>query len=151
MMRTRVLQFQSKVFWVLYLGCFLGCATRAERPCTDGGVAPWSTGEPGKGSKKCQQVQGPDGKFINEGRYVEWHPNGVRAIEGEYVRGLKTGKWTEWDDTGKKLAERWYEQGRETPNRDEKTQALEKAVPPPLIFKPGFKDPQPATGPEPKK
>jgi hypothetical protein len=96
------------------------CVTVAAHPCTKGSQAARADGKVGKGTKQCVQVKDASGAYVNHGKYVEWHPNGVRALEGEYVGGFKNGKWLEWDETGRKLAEKWFEAGNEVPGREEK-------------------------------
>jgi hypothetical protein len=97
----------------------LGCVTVAAHPCTKGGQPAHDDGKIGKGTKQCLQVRDTSGSYVNQGKYTEWHPNGQRALEGEYAAGLKTGKWTEWDDQGRKLSEKWYEGGQLIPGREE--------------------------------
>lgn len=97
-----------------------GCVTLASHPCTQGGQPAFDDGKVGKGTKQCIQVKDTNGNYINQGKYIEWHKNGVRAIEGEYVGGFKTGKWIEWDNQGRKLKEKWFESGNEVPGREEK-------------------------------
>src|SRR4051794_11833842 len=87
-----------------------GCSTTVSKPCSTGGQSP-REGPQIKGTKQCIQMKDRSGKFINHGRYIEWHPNGKRALEGEYKGGLKTGKWSEWDDKGHLLNEKWFEDG----------------------------------------
>ena len=96
-----------------------GCVTRAAHPCTKGSQPARDDGKVGKGTKQCLQAKDTTGAYVNHGKYLEWHPNGVLALEGEYVGGFKTGKWTEWDDKGRKLSEKWYETGNLVPGREE--------------------------------
>jgi len=87
------------------------CATIVSKPCATGGEPPRST--PFKGTKQCIQRKDPAGRYLNDGKYVEWYPNGNLALQGEYKMGRKTGKWMEWDIDGKKISERWFEDGQE--------------------------------------
>lgn len=103
-----------------FLAAQTACVTVAQHPCTKGGQPARADGKIGKGTKQCLQVRDTSGNFVNQGRYVEWHTNGVRAIEGEYAGGFKTGKWIEWDEQGRKLTEKWFEGGNEVPGREEK-------------------------------
>jgi hypothetical protein len=116
------MDFRAVRFPLLTIALLLGvaCATVASHPCTKGGQPAFDDGKVGKGTKQCVQVKDSSGAYINQGKYVEWHPNGVRAIEGEYAGGFKTGKWIEWDDQGRKLKEKWFEGGNEVPGREEK-------------------------------
>lgn len=97
-----------------------GCVTVAAHPCIKGGQPAFDNGKVGKGTKQCLQAKDANGTYVNQGKYIEWHPNGVRAIEGEYLGGFKTGKWIEWDEQGRKLKEKWFEGGNEVPGREEK-------------------------------
>ena len=40
------------------------------------------------------------------GKWIEWHDNGIKAMEGEYLDGEEHGKWTEWYYNGE-LAQEW--------------------------------------------
>ena len=40
-----------------------------------------------------------------EGRWVLWHRNGSRRLEGDFAEGLATGKWVAWDREGDHYAE----------------------------------------------
>lgn len=42
------------------------------------------------------------------GRWVEYHPNGQKAAEGEYSFGSRKGPWTLYDASGRKIAEGPY-------------------------------------------
>jgi MORN repeat variant len=39
-------------------------------------------------------------KGERDGRFVEWHRNGVRAREGAFAGGAKDGRWTVWRESG---------------------------------------------------
>ena len=65
------------------------------------------------GSRQCEQAKNRSGAFVNHGAYVEWYPDGRRALQGEYHYGVKHGKWTRWDATGKIVFERFYKEGTE--------------------------------------
>jgi len=44
--------------------------------------------------------------FMNkDGLTIEYHANGNKKSEGNYVNGLKEGKWTEWHENGLKASE----------------------------------------------
>ena len=38
--------------------------------------------------------------FSREGKYLEFHPNGVQYIKGKYSRNLKSGKWQYFSEAG---------------------------------------------------
>ncbi|OFZ00060.1 MAG: hypothetical protein A2Z97_16215 [Bdellovibrionales bacterium GWB1_52_6] len=95
--------------FIFFIGTLAGCAAKAHRPCSEGGEP--SREKTIRGTKQCLQVRDRNGKFVNDGDFVEWHPNGQRAGEGEYKMGAKHGKWTEWDERGKKISEKYFENG----------------------------------------
>lgn len=84
------------------------------RPCTEGGEAP-RPGLNDRVTKQCFQKKEPSGRWVNDGPYIQWHPNGKRWVTGEYKMGAKNGKWEEWDPSGKKLSEKHYRNGKEVP------------------------------------
>lgn len=45
------------------------------------------------------------------GKYIEWHMNGVKKFEGEWKEDKKNGKYTEWDNDGKKIKEEEWKDG----------------------------------------
>lgn len=96
------------------------CVSGPRRPCTDGGQPAWEKSPGWKGNRRCNQRRNTDGAWVNDGKYVEWFPDGKRALEGEYKMGVKTGKWFEWDEKGKLVSERWFEDGKETTTRETK-------------------------------
>ncbi|QDE91596.1 hypothetical protein BHS06_22895 [Myxococcus xanthus] len=49
----------------------------------------------------CIKSNDPRGAQIAHGAYVEYHPNGQKAAEGQFADGLKVGTWTFYDATGK--------------------------------------------------
>lgn len=98
---------------------YTGCVTIAQHPCTKGGQPAHDDGKVGKGTKQCLQVRDGNGGYVNQGAYTEWHANGQRAFDGEYLNGFKNGKWREWDDKGVLLSEKWYESGQPVPGREE--------------------------------
>ena len=94
-----------------------GCASAPARYCSQTGQAAREGAAPFKGNKQCTLKKGPDGRFVKEGPYVEWFPNGQPALTGEFKDGKKTGKWIEWEESGKIVSERWFDNGVETPTR----------------------------------
>lgn len=46
-------------------------------------------------------------------RFVSWHPNGQKAMEGAYADGTKTGPWVEWYADGKIKVRGEYSRGEE--------------------------------------
>src|SRR5947209_4099455 len=99
---------------LLFLCCcgwLCGCAGAPSHPCSDGGAPARET--PFRGNRQCEQRRGPDGKYVNDGIYREWHPNGRLALEGHYREGRQDGRWTLWDENGRKISERVYDNGVE--------------------------------------
>lgn len=96
-------------FGLLFL---VGCSTAASHPCQE-------AGEPARdgkwpGTRQCvQSYDKASGRHLNDGRYIDWYPNGKRALVGEYKMGKKHGSWTSYDENGKKLWEKWYIEGKE--------------------------------------
>lgn len=89
--------------------------TTRRHPCLDGGEPPRDV--PFNGDRKCNQKRGPDGKYVNNGLYREWHPNGKLALEGYYKMGKKDGQWTEYDPTGHKVSTQYFDNGEEAPEK----------------------------------
>ncbi len=91
----------------LGLGLLAFSACTTFRPCTEGGNL---KGIPViKGNRQCYQKKNREGKYINDGKFIQWHPNGVVAIEGAFKAGDKTGTWYFFDEKGKKTAEKNFE------------------------------------------
>jgi antitoxin component YwqK of YwqJK toxin-antitoxin module len=44
------------------------------------------------------------------GKWIGWHKNGIKKIEGEYKAGKKEGKWIEWHENGIKMSEEEYKE-----------------------------------------
>ncbi len=91
------------------------CMTTRPHPCVEGGEP--ARDVPFKGDRRCAQKRGPDGKYINNGYYQEWHPNGKLALEGNYKMGKKDGVWNEYDATGHKVSSKYFDEGVEAPEK----------------------------------
>lgn len=48
-----------------------------------------------------------------DGKWNEWHRNGVKSQEGSYKAGLEDGSWTKWREDGSKESERSFKNGKE--------------------------------------
>ncbi len=117
---------------------FSACATLPRLPCSEGGQKARENAVKGDHpNKQCYQRLDRNKKWVNDGPYIEWHPNGKRALLGEYRMGLKHGKWEEWDDVGKPLYEKHFVDGKEVPrfNTPDKPIKVEQAAP--VAAKPG--------------
>jgi antitoxin component YwqK of YwqJK toxin-antitoxin module len=45
------------------------------------------------------------------GKWIGWHDNGAKAIEGEYLNGVRENKWKYWHDNGQKKCLEHYKNG----------------------------------------
>lgn len=103
-------------FPALLLQLTSGCAI--SRPCAEGGDVSWPNTI--KGNKQCHQKRLSNGSYVNDGGYVQWHPNGKIAVEGVFKDGRKHGVWNQYDETGRKILEKYYRDGVETSPEREK-------------------------------
>lgn len=56
----------------------------------------------------------PDGsRWIRDGLFQAFHPNGMLASEGTYREGLEDGKWRDFHENGQLAAEGAYIRGNE--------------------------------------
>lgn len=109
--------FELNCFVFLLLSNLLGaCVTQPYRPCTGGEQPAHYPLTPFQGIKKCDQVKDETGKFVNNGKYMEWYPNEKISTVGEYKNGKKTGRWIHYDENGNKLEDTYYQNGREIPS-----------------------------------
>ncbi|ABF88080.1 MORN variant repeat protein [Myxococcus xanthus DK 1622] len=51
------------------------------------------------------------GARTSHGAYVEYHPNGVKAAQGQFENGLKVGTWTFYDASGNKRGTAEFKDG----------------------------------------
>ncbi len=47
-------------------------------------------------------------KYLEDGSFKYFHPNGKIESEGEFVKGIKVGSWKRYDATGKRKQDRYY-------------------------------------------
>ncbi len=66
-----------------------------------------------RGDKVCYQKQLPNGKVVDNGRYIQYFPSGKLFLEGNFKEGEKDGYWFQYDEKGKKVLEKYYENGME--------------------------------------
>jgi len=60
-------------------------------------------------------VKKAEGQYIDgkkEGLWISWHRNGERESEGEYIDGQRDGRWREWDPDGKLIKEEYLVDGK---------------------------------------
>lgn len=100
---------------LVYCAGLGGCSSKPFRPCSEGGQAPREDGSQFRGTKRCYQLPDSTGRYVNDGKYFEWHLNEKVAIEGEYEMGKKTGRWVEYDDSGNKISDKYFKEGKEIP------------------------------------
>ena len=75
----------------------------AEIPFEDGGI-----------QLRYGRKLSPDGsRWIREGLFRAYHPNGSLASEGTYLDGVEDGVWRDYHDNGQIAAEGEYSQGVE--------------------------------------
>jgi antitoxin component YwqK of YwqJK toxin-antitoxin module len=53
-----------------------------------------------------------DNRYVADGYYREYHPNGQKFIEGTYSNGRQDGVWTYWYENGTKNRQVTYENGK---------------------------------------
>jgi antitoxin component YwqK of YwqJK toxin-antitoxin module len=53
-----------------------------------------------------------DDQVINHGKYTEYHPNGKKFSEGNYVNGVHDGTWNFWHDNGQLAKTVVFKNGR---------------------------------------
>lgn len=97
---------------------FLMQACAVAHPCLEGGDIQF--GPAIKGNRTCEQQRGQDGKYLNHGKYIQWHPNGAVAVEGNFKDGHKEGIWMQYNEGGKKIKEVFFEKDIETSRGGEK-------------------------------
>ncbi len=66
------------------------------------------------------------GEYQRHGPWVEFHPNGRKAVEGNYRMGRKIGAWREWDEFGRLTREHDYGEAGEAGEADEAGEAQAK-------------------------
>ena len=98
----------------LILGCVFLAGCSISKPCSEAGDTSWEPVPPRLGDQSCRQVRGTDGRFVNEGKYVQKYSNGKPAIMGAFKNGKRDGVWVLYDETGQRKVERMYRDGVET-------------------------------------
>ena len=96
----------------LVVAALLSACSSTTKPCSAGGDTTWNP--PIKGNRQCYQTKNADGKYVNQGKYVEWYKNGNMALEGQFKDGYKDGIWMQYDETGRKAMEKQFRNGVET-------------------------------------
>ena len=59
----------------------------------------------------CRKVSGQEGMYAAHGPYVEYHPNGHKATDGQFTDGFKSGVWTFYDESGKERGKTEFKLG----------------------------------------
>ncbi|MGZ3699135.1 MAG: toxin-antitoxin system YwqK family antitoxin [Bdellovibrionota bacterium] len=122
------MRWLGALFTILLISC-----TYPGRPCEDGGEA--ARDQLLKASRQCFQRKDATGKWVNHGPYIDWYPNGKRAMTGFYKLGKKDGRWTTYDEKGRKTSEKEFENGVEVTRFE--TEAPRLLPGPPPTPKPG--------------
>jgi len=76
----------------------------AEIPFPDGGIQ----------FRYARKMSADGTRWIREGLFRAFHPNGALASEGCYVDGQEDGLWRDYHDNGQIAAEGEYSRGVET-------------------------------------
>jgi hypothetical protein len=99
----------------LLFSAILSASCTTTRPCSEAGDVSWASTI--KGDRFCEQKR-IDGRWVNQGSYIQKYPSGKIALEGSFVGGKKNGLWVEYDEQGNKIRERRYDNGVETSSRE---------------------------------
>ena len=75
----------------------------AEIPFDDGGIR----------FRYARKMSEDGSRWIRDGLFQAFHPNGVLASEGRYREGLEEGEWRDFHENGQCAAEGSYSQGTE--------------------------------------
>ena len=67
--------------------------------------------ESGKVKYKYFFKKGNDNEGPFQGKFIQWHENGIKFKEGLYKEGDKDGKWKVWHENGQKAEEGGYIKG----------------------------------------
>lgn len=60
----------------------------------------------------ARAVKGAYADNVPDGDWTQWHPNGQQSSKGKYVRGKQFGSWTWWHDNGNRAEEGDFLAGR---------------------------------------
>ena len=82
------------------------CTYAPLKPCTSAGS--FDTVPLVKGDMQCNQHKNAEGDWVNNGKFVQYHPNGEVAVEGEFRDGVKVGTWRVYNDQGAQTTELNY-------------------------------------------
>ncbi len=98
-------------FWALFVISLGLSACAISHPCSEGGDTSWNPNI--RGDKRCQKVQDPSGRYLNQGKYVQTYPGGKIAVEGEFLEGKRNGTWVQYNEKGERVMERYFDHGVE--------------------------------------
>ncbi|QNQ08427.1 toxin-antitoxin system YwqK family antitoxin [Sphingomonas alpina] len=76
----------------------------AEIPYEDGGIR----------YRYARRLSEDGTRWIRDGRFTAYHPNGAIASEGTYSDGIEQGLWRDYHDNGRIAAEGQYDRGQES-------------------------------------
>ncbi|WP_082730295.1 MULTISPECIES: toxin-antitoxin system YwqK family antitoxin [Sphingomonas] len=61
----------------------------------------------------ARKMSSDGSRWIREGLFQAYHPDGTLASEGTYVEGLEDGAWRDFHENGQLAAEGFYSRGTE--------------------------------------
>ena len=62
----------------------------------------------------ARKISSDGTRWIRDGLFQAFHPNGALASEGTYIGGHEDGLWRDFHENGQPAAEGYYSQGVET-------------------------------------
>ncbi len=89
-----------------FIFCLLS-ACAIGHPCKESGDVTFP-GFTVKGDMRCKQKEF-NGKWKNDGRFEQFHMNGILALEGNFKEGMKEGIWLYYAEDGHLKAVKYYE------------------------------------------
>lgn len=92
----------SKLMRTLTLGLALAAPASMARDSAEKLNCPTGTKQFGTKAEGlvCRKVSSQEGMYVAHGPYVEYHPNGKKATDGQFSEGFKSGVWTFYDEAG---------------------------------------------------
>ncbi len=98
------------ILYIFFTFAISGCAIT--KPCSSGGDTSWNPKI--VGDKKCSQKKMPDGKYLNDGVFMQkYQSTGKMALEGQFENGKKQGIWCYYGPEGKLISVKYFDKGVE--------------------------------------
>ncbi|WP_426753399.1 toxin-antitoxin system YwqK family antitoxin [Myxococcus sp. Y35] len=103
----------TKLIRTMTLGLALAAPTAMAKDAAVKLNCPAGTKQSGSKAEglSCTKFDAKHGTQIAHGDYVEYHPNGVKATQGQFENGLKVGVWTFFDAAGTKWGTTEFKDG----------------------------------------